>query len=369
MIFFFIAILIIYFLTISLLIFGFGKVKTTTSKDFQPQTNFSIIVPFRNEESNVLELLNSVAGLDYPKNLYEIVVINDDSTDNSVSIFEKWVLENPAIQSRLCQNIRKSNSPKKDAIATAVIKIQDNWIITTDADCVVNKNWLLAFDNLIQNSIFEMIAAPVSILNKKGFLNYFQFIDLLSLQGTTIGTFGLKKPFMCNGANFAYTKKLFLELNGFEGNDKIASGDDVFLLQKALKFYPNKVAYLKNKDAIVFTKPEKNWSKLFTQRVRWASKTDSYDGFFEKFLAVIVLLTNLAIIIGIFILNNKFLIGIFLIKFVIDLILLIKTNRFISDQKFLFPIISGLFYPFFCVSVAFYSFFGGFEWKNRKFKQ
>ena len=356
-------------MTISLLIFGFDKIQTTTTKDFQPQTNFSIIVPFRNEEKDLLNLLNSISNLNYSNNLFEIVVINDDSDDNSVAIFNKWQIDNSAIKSKLLQNVRTSNSPKKDAISTAVLQIQDNWIITTDADCVVNKNWLLAFDNLIQNSIFEMIAAPVSISNKKGFLNYFQFIDLLSLQGTTIATFGIKKPFMCNGANFAYTKKLFLELNGFQGNDKIASGDDVFLLQKALKFYPNNVAYLKNKDAIVLTKPEKNWSKLFIQRVRWASKTGSYDGFFGKFLAIIVLLTNLNIIFGIFIFKPQNLFFYFLIKLLIDIILLNKTNRFISDQKFTFPIISSLFYPFFCVSVAFYSFFGSFEWKNRKFKQ
>jgi cellulose synthase/poly-beta-1,6-N-acetylglucosamine synthase-like glycosyltransferase len=369
MIYVFIVILFVYISTISLLIYGFDKIEVNTTKDLKSKNNFSIIVPFRNEENDFLNLLNSISKLNYPKNLFEILVINDDSEDNSVAIFNKWQSENLEISSRLLQNIRKSNSPKKDAIQTAISQIENEWIITTDADCFVNKNWLLVYDSFIQNNNVEMICGSVSIANKNGFLNYFQFVDLLSLQGTTIGSFGIKKPFICNGANFAYTKKMFLELNGFYGNYKIASGDDVFLLQKAIKFFPKKVTYLKNKEAIVHTNLEESWSKLFQQRVRWASKTGSYDGVFGKFLAVVVLLMNLSLLFAFYLLPFAFCSLLFILKSTIDLILLNKTNRFLGKQKFIFPVISSLFYPFFCVSVAFYSFFGGFEWKKRRFKK
>ncbi len=371
MIYFFVIILVIYILTIVLLIYGFDKIETNLDIYLGPKTSFSIVIPFRNEENNILSLLNAISILNYPKNLFEILVVNDDSDDNSVVIFSKWQSENLEISSRLVQNIRKTNSPKKDAIQTAILEIENDWIITTDADCVVNKNWLLAFDNLIQNSKFEMIAGPVSISNTKGFLNFFQFVDLLSLQGTTIGSFGLNLPFMCNGANFAYTKKLFLDLNGFDGNNKIASGDDVFLLQKAIKYYPEKVEYLKNCDSIVLTKPEESWSKLINQRVRWASKTSSYNSFFGKFLALIVLGMNFSLIFVFctpIALSQTIAFG-FILKFAIDYILLFKTNQFFQKDKLIFPLFSSLFYPFFIVSVAFYSFFGNFDWKDRKFKK
>ena len=373
MIYIFIFILIVYVSTIGLLIYGFDKIGTTQNNYISPKISFSIVVPFRNEENDFLNLLQSISELEYPKNLYEIIVINDNSDDKSVLIFNKWNSENSMIQSRLLENNRVSNSPKKDAIATAISQVKKEWIITTDADCVVGKNWLLAFDNFIQNNDSEMVVGSVSISNDKGFLNYFQFVDMLSLQGTTIGSFGLKKPFMCNGANFAYTKNLFLELNGFDGNDKIASGDDVFLLQKVIKFHPEKVGYLKNRDSIVFTKPEENWSKLFFQRVRWASKTGSYNGFFGKFLAVIVFITNLLFLLGLGFGVWSFgfwVMGFgFLIKLLVDLILINKINQFIGSRKFIFPLIESLFYPFFCVSVAIYSFFGEFDWKGRNFKK
>ena len=74
MIYIFISILIIYILTIGLLIYGFDKIEIIKIKDLQPKTNFSIIVPFRNEENEFLNLLNSISGLNYPKNIFEIVM-------------------------------------------------------------------------------------------------------------------------------------------------------------------------------------------------------------------------------------------------------------------------------------------------------
>ena len=137
MIYIFATILIVYVITIGLLIYGFDKIETTQNSNLFPKISFSIIVPFRNEETNFLNLLKSISELEYPKNWYEIIVVNDNSDDNSVSIFNKWKLENQMIQSRLLENIRVSHSPKKDAIATAISQVKNEWIITTDADCIV----------------------------------------------------------------------------------------------------------------------------------------------------------------------------------------------------------------------------------------
>ena len=369
MIYFFVTILFIYISTISWLIFGFDNIKVSNTANYNPRTSFSIIVPFRNEQDNFLELLDSISSMSYPSNLFEIIVVNDDSDDQSVHIFNDWQIKYPSINSILLSNNRKSNSPKKDAISTAISESKHNWIITTDADCVVKKNWLSAFDNCIQNQYVEMVVGAVSINDQQSLLNYFQFLDVLSLQGTTVGSFGINHPFMCNGANFAYTKKIFLQLNGFSGNDKISSGDDVFLLQKAVSGFPEKVLYLKNEDAIVYTKPEKNWSNLFNQRVRWASKTTNYDNFFGKFLAVNVLIMNFCTIISFCFLRLELSISIFILKYLIDYFLLYKTNKFINPEKYILPVFSSLIYPFFCISVAFYSFFGTFEWKKRISKQ
>lgn len=368
------VVLVIYVVFISQLIIGFDKVKSFVRTDEKPKTTFSIIVPFRNEEKNLPKLLRSISNLNYPKDLFEIIMVDDFSTDASERVYIKWRMENGLIETTLLENLRLSNSPKKDAISRAIPILKHEWVVTTDADCTVKKNWLLTLDNFIQKNNAEMLVGAVVYKTKNNWFHQFQQLDLLSLQGTTIGSFGIGKPFMCNGANFAYTKKLFNEIGGFGGNNKMASGDDVFLLQKALKNHSDKVHYLKNIDTIVKTKPENDLYKLFMQRARWASKTSEYSGYYSKSLAVMVLAMNLGLVCCLWfvvygLLYWKTLLIVFSVKYFVDYLLLLKSNQYLRKGKFIFPLASSLVYPFYCSLVGIYSLFGGFTWKGRSFSK
>jgi glycosyltransferase involved in cell wall biosynthesis len=370
-VFFLSAILIIYCITIAWLIYGFTKIKSMELYGSTPlpttiQTRFTIIVPFRNEAANLPLLLDSFSQLNYPKERFEVILVDDESE-------EVFSAQCPVFSVRIIKNNRVSNSPKKDAISTAIPFVTSDWIITTDADCVVPENWLLLLDNYIQLHDVSMVVGAVTYDCKNSFLHHFQQLDLASLQGATIGSFGIGKGFMCNGANLAYKKSLFEKLNGFEGNDSIASGDDVFLLQKAIARFPDRVHYVKSKSNIVTTKPLDDWKSLFYQRVRWASKTTSYQSDFGKFLAVVVLMGNLCWILavgfwafGLVPIEN--LIVFSLLKFSVDAVLIFKTNTFLG-QKTCYLIQGSLLYPFFSVCVAFYSLFGKYEWKGRCFSK
>ncbi len=357
--------MLLYVLAIVALVFGFDKVKTNDFVDLVPKNYFSIIVPFRNEAENLPMLLASFEHLNYPKELFEVILV-DDFSDQEFQVchfnFKISVLK----------NIRVSNSPKKDAILTAIQSVTSEWIITTDADCMVNNNWLSVLDNCIQLNNVSMIAGPVSYIVENTFLHHFQQMDLISLQAATIGSFGLGKGFMCNGANFAYTKSLFNELNGFVGNDLIASGDDVFLLQKAMARCPEKVCYLNSKYNLVQTRPLNNWKSLFFQRVRWASKTGSFQSKFGLGLGFIVFFANLTcLLVCVFgflgwISIYQVLI-VLLAKFVVDTVLVLKFDTFFEGNSLRYWFVSSLFYPFFSVSVAWYSLYGKYERKGRRF--
>lgn len=363
----FFCIVLLYLLAIYWLIYGCSQVPLYTKQGETPKTTFSILVPFRNETENLPILLESIAKLKYPTDLFEVLLIDDASE-------EKFQIPNSKFQITLTNTIRQSNSPKKDAITTGVPLAKNEWIITTDADCIVPENWLLTMDDYIQKHKVEMIAGAVTYDCKPSFLHHFQQLDLTSLQGATIGSVGINKGFMCNGANFAYTQSLFQKLNGFAGNDKIASGDDVFLLQKAIGQYPEKVHYLKSKDTIVRTQPTDSWKALFHQRVRWASKTSSYQSRFGIGLGLIVFAGNLSLILGLALgifgwiplISIMFL---WLAKFMVDSVLLYRTHRFLSPYKMRYWIGSSLLYPFFNTSVALYSLFGSYEWKGRRFEK
>jgi cellulose synthase/poly-beta-1,6-N-acetylglucosamine synthase-like glycosyltransferase len=366
MIFVLFAILTTYIVSIFLLIYGFVKVKKYQKTDLKPQTSFTIVVPFRNEKENLPNLLNSISNLNYPTDLFEVILVDDSS-------IEKFQLSIVNYQLSIIDNIRVSNSPKIDAITTAIQHVKTDWVITTDADCIVPENWLLTFDNFIQENKIAMVAGAVSYECENSFLDHFQQLDLTSLQGATIGSFGLNKGFMCNGANFAYKKTLFQSLNGFEGNDKIASGDDVFLLQKAIEMFPYEVHYLKAHEAIVLTKPTENWKTLFHQRVRWAAKTSSYKSTFGKFLGIIVFFGNLSLVIAFLlflsgIMGYPFLVLSAFLKFAVDFVLLSITNKFLTKTRIKSLLLSSLFYPFFSSAVALYSLFGSYEWKDRRFR-
>ena len=358
-------IILFYCLAIIVLIYGFTKIKTTESKTITPTTQFTIVVPFRNEAENLPVLLHSFSNLHYPSDLFEVILVDDGS-------LEEFQLPHVPFKISVINNIRVSNSPKKDAITTAMQIVTTDWIITTDADCTVQSQWLLILDQYIQNHAVAMIAGAVTYDCNDSFLHHFQQLDLASLQGATMGSFGIGKGFMCNGANFAYTKSIFQELKGFEGNDTIASGDDVFLLQKAIARYPEKIHYLKSTGHIVSTKPVNEWKSLFYQRVRWASKTSSYQSTFGKGLGVLVFTGNLSWLLllgscflGLTTFQNFFIICV--LKFSVDTLLIYKTNAFLTKNKMRYLILSSLFYPFFSVIVAFYSLFGKYEWKERKF--
>jgi len=368
-------ILVLYFLLMLAFIIGFDKVENFKSPTLSPKTKFSIIVPFRNEVDSLKSLLESISMMNYPSELFEIWFIDDDSNDNSVMIIENFIRENKKLHIKVLANKHKSDSPKKDAIYTAIVKANFEWMITTDADCIIPKNWLNIFDAYIQKHQSKLIAAPVTYQTQRTLLEQFQLLDFLSLQASTIGSFGIHKPFLCNGANLCYEKKAFMKVNGFEGNENIASGDDVFLLQKMVKKYPDKVHFLKSKEAIVKTNPQKSLKDLLSQRIRWAAKTTAYKSNFAKFVGITVLLMNLMVVLTLItamfnLLQWKLAFIIIIIKFILDYILLNKIYRF-YNQKFLFQyyLIGGFLYPFFSLFVAIISFRTTYHWKGRKFNK
>lgn len=368
-----ISITILYSFLIIGFIIGFYKIKAVKLNHKLPKTKFSIVIPFRNEAKNLPNLLKSISLLKYSEDLFEVILVNDESEDESIKIIKEQLhhLQLTTFNIRVINNERVTKSPKKDAITTAIKQSSFDWIITTDADCTLPEFWLNSFDELIQTKDTKCIVAPVKYKFKKGFLNQFQILSILSLQGTTIGSFGLKKPFMCNGANFAYTKAIFQELNGFKGNDFIASGDDVFFLEKAIKHCPKQVKYLKNKQAIVETNPAKSWSSLISQNLRWAAKSSSYKSFYSKFIGIIVFLMNLFLICCLFLfffktIHLKVIITIIFLKFTLDFILISISSHFFNQKRVLKSFLpNAILYPFFTAYIALLSTLKTYDWKGR----
>jgi len=355
------------------LFIGNSRLPETSIQSLPTTIGFSIVVPFRNEAKNLLELIESLRQLDYPSNLCEIIFVDDDSTDGSVLIIEKeFQHKNNPIRYSILKNEHTSGSPKKDAITLANKKASKDWIIITDADCQVPKNWLRAYNEYILSARPKLVCGPVATKADRSTINVFQQLEGFSLQSATWAGFGLKTPFMCNGANMAYSRETFIALDGYFGNDHISSGDDVFLLKKAQIKFPKDVHYLKSKDAIVTTKPVATWQAIINQRQRWAGKTKNQKSIISKLVGLVVFVINFWMVFGLiahlFWRENllNFLVFLFL-KLFLDGLLLSRSSKFFGLKLSILSYLkTAIIYPLLTILIFFKSFYASNEWKGRR---
>lgn len=364
----------LYIILMGVLIYGNSRVKSFNPSAVEVCNRFSICIPFRDEENQLSKLFASLKLLDYPKNQFEILLINDNSEDKSKKKCHTFIAENPTLNIRLLQNVKNPVSPKKEALEKAIVIARNNFIVTTDADCAVPKNWLRQFDAFIQQNNVDFIAGPVVFKTENNFLNRFQELDFLGLQSSTIGGFGIKKPFLCNGANLCYSKKAFQDVDGFSNNKSTASGDDIFLLEKIEK-QGLKSGYLKNLEACVETIPPKTFSALVQQRVRWAAKTSHYKSPFGKLMGGLVFLMNAGWILILCAALFQvvpwpiWIIG-FILKFNVDFILIYRAAQFFKKDDPMKSYVSTAFlHPFFIVFVGLKALVSNYHWKGREFKR
>jgi cellulose synthase/poly-beta-1,6-N-acetylglucosamine synthase-like glycosyltransferase len=342
--------------------------------DAAPLTHFSIIIPARNEEANIKECLQSVLRQNYPAALFEVIVINDHSKDETENIIRSLQQQHSNLQLlNLNEHIqgKQLNAYKKKAIELAIEQSNGAWIVTTDADCKVTADWLRSYDTFIQEQHPVFVAAPVMFTNDHSFLSAFQLLDFISLQGITAASVSAGYHTMCNGANIAYRKDVFNEAGKFKGIDDLASGDDMLLMHKIKQKYPEGLGYLFCKESIVTTAPMPDWKSFLNQRIRWASKTAAYkDKSIFWTLALVYLVNALLVILFIWgaIIENGLYnwFALVITKTIIELSFMIPVAGFYGQVKVLiwFPLMQP-FHILYTVIAGWLGKFGSYEWKGR----
>ena len=354
--------------------------KTTNSKS--PITSISIIIPARNEERNIEGCLQSILKNNYPTALLEIIVVDDHSEDETATVVKKYASQNVKLILLSDHLSTKINSYKKKAIEIALEQATGTLIITTDADCIVPSKWLQTIAAFYEEKNPAFIAAPVAIDCGWSFIQMFQSLDFMTLQGITAAVVNKKQMTMCNGANMAYERAAFYEVGGFAGIDNIASGDDMLLMHKIYKQYPKRVMFLKATDAIVKTAAVNTIKEFFNQRIRWASKADKYDD--KRILPVLALVyffnaTMLVLpVIGLFynaqysmfnVQCSMFSVWFYMLAFkiVAELFFLFPVSSFFGKKNMLwfFPMLQP-FHICYTIIAGWLGKFGKYSWKERK---
>lgn len=340
-------------------------------------TRFSIIIPARNEENNIEKCILSIYKNKYPDHLFEVIVIDDHSTDTTakkVIALQHYYANLKLIKLADALNHQPINSYKKKAIEVGIANASFEWIITTDADCTPPADWLELYDSYIQKKDVVFIAAPVLFKNTGSWLSIFQCLDFLVLQGITAASVSAGYHSMCNGANIAYSKNAFFSVNGFKDVDKVASGDDMLLMGRIKKEFPDKIGYLFSPLAIVYTDIADSWKALLNQRIRWASKAPHYkDNKIFLVLLIVYLFNVLLLILPFTALYDVVFLSywglLVLVKAGSEFFFLLYVSKFYKQQQLLkwFFLMQPL-HIIYTVVVGWLGKFGSYHWKGRVVK-
>ncbi len=306
---------------------------------FSPKTKVSIVVPARDEAENILPCLEALAGLDYPKELLEILIVDDHSSDDTFRLANGFSKTHPSFKVLKLADFIKTDeigSYKKKAIETAIAQSTGSLIVTTDADCLSPPGWLLLLVSFFEKEGHQFIAAPVNFHREKSMFERFQALDFLGMMCVTGAGIHLKWINMCNGANLAYTKAAFQAVGGFTGIDHLASGDDILLMQKIAARFPGQVGFLKSKNAVVLSEAKPNVASFLSQRLRWASKSTHYIEWKTTLILGIVFLHCCSILLAFLLMpflgwkSAVLFLGLFLVKTIIDYFFLGEMAKYFN---------------------------------------
>ena len=366
---FFTVVMASYLLLLLLLIRGWNRPGARVPASETVKQGISVLVPFRNEANHLHHLIRSITELDYPQDYFEVILINDHSTDNSENVLKALIHDKPGF--RILNSAPEANG-KKQALTLGVNAASYEMVATTDADCVVPVNWLSRINEGLSDQSIKMVFGGVALKPSGSFFSRLQVMEFASLIGSGAASLGLGHFTMCNGANLAFRKKAFQQVNGYEGNLDIASGDDEFLARKLLKEYPKSVQFLKKPDAVVLSRPQSTIRSFIHQRLRWAGKWKYNSSFYSRLLAVHILLVQLAIL-GLMLFlsmqwgNFYWGLSLLAIKWTMEGLYLLPVCKFLNIRwSWSAFLILQLIYPFYVIGIGIVSQKTAYEWKGRR---
>ncbi len=369
----FISLLLNYLFFLSGIFRGLGKLTGSVGDKISDEF-VSVIIPFRNESENILKSLESIENQNYPKERFEVIYVNDFSDDDSL---EKLLCTEKSSNVKVLSvpEIFSVNAYKKRAIRFGIENSIGEIIVTTDADCIQNKNWLGSLLKYFDEQT-GFVSGPVEFIENGSLFSNLQKLEFAGLVFTGAGLIGAGKPTICNAANIAYRKSVFKIVNGFNDNLNLSSGDDELLMQKISKGTEFKIKFCTDKEAIVKTQANDTLGKFYHQRKRWASKGLFYADKLLVIKLVLIFLFYLSLIllpaVAIF-LSESFWI-IFILSFVLKLsfefwIIKRGTGLLYGKELLKYIFIAELFHiPYIIIAGAFGA-FGNFNWKDRKIKR
>ena len=337
----------------------------------------SIIIPVRNEALHIQDCLKAIFAQSYPRHLYEVIVVDDYSTDSTLRSARELQQEGLTVLdlAKYFGDAAERIPNKKKAITIGVKNAKGQLIVTTDGDCSMRSEWLRTLVRYYLQHDYKFLTGPVLLQPTTGILGLFQQLDVANMLGITGGTIANGYPTMCNGANLLYERAAFAGVNGYKGNTDIPTGDDIFLMQKMEAAYPEGIGFVRDMEACVYSLPEATFSDFIAQRVRWTSKSTSFQKRSVTAILTFAYLFNLLILIFVPISFEQIefawlpLAIAFGTKIVVDTLFNISVLGFFKRRLLLLliPVFEPL-HIIYVVCIGVLGLSGEYKWKDRKVK-
>ena len=222
----------------------------------------------RNEEQNIESCLQSLNNLDYPEGKIEILIVDDSSTDKTLSTASNFIHGKQKFRiMHLEENDQAKLKGKVRAMAEGIKFTKGEIILTTDADCVVDPLWAKTIASYYTDDVG--VVNGFTTQQVEGSFSGMQAIDFIYLLFIASGTINLGKPISCIGNNMSFRKVAYNETGGFE-NLPFSVTEDFLLLNSIKKLKKYKVIYPLDKNSLVTSNAASSISELFNQKKRWA---------------------------------------------------------------------------------------------------
>ncbi len=354
-------------LTIALVVGWFVALQGAPRATKGPTKQISVVVAFRNEERHLAALLQTLFAQSYPPERYEVICVDDHSSDGSSAMVTDFASRHRNI--KLLQ-LPPNLEGKKRALALGVAAAQFEFIATTDADCKVPERWLESVSSHFMPET-NMLVGAVRLQADTTVFSKLQAMEFSSLIGSGFATLAFGIPTMANGANLAYRKSAFERVGGYEGSWHVASGDDEHLMHKIAKQFPNSVYPMAVSESVVTTSPQALLSDFVQQRLRWAGKWKFNQSRFSKSLAVFVFLFQITYVMSLGLLlsnvvDKRQMVLLLSFKWVLEFLFLYAVHLFLRVKWNWFAFLAlQILYPLYVIAMAITTLFSSAHWKGR----
>ncbi len=266
---------------------GILRAKKKPMIENTPGPSISVIVPMRNEEEFAERTLHALAAQNYAGE-WEVICVDDRSTDSTFSILHQFSKENPRFRVlRVPKDAPFLESPKKRALETGFKEARGEVLMCMDADCIPPPNWIASMASRFEGNI-QIVQGAKENNGTHSFLHSYQKLETLGFTAIEAAGFSLGIPMVASAAALAYKKDLFFKVGGFGDLVHLSSGDDDMLIHKMIREPHVEFCYNLDPEAIVKTAPADTWKTLLFQRARWASNGTSYTNPFYTFFLTLI---------------------------------------------------------------------------------